>query len=373
MSKKRVKSAVSGEVQLLSSLVFRAPSVWKKLGQLESAYLRERLDAVEVKAPIYVTGLARSGTTILLEYLARHAETASHVYRDFPMLFTPYGWHRFQQLAAGGKPPAGALAERTHRDGIKVGPDSPEAMEEPLWMHFFEGLHDSEQSSVLGTDTQNSAFETFYDDHVRKLLLIRRGSRYLAKGNYNLSRMPYLLKLYPDARFVVPVRDPVWHIASLRKQQRLFDELEEKDPAVLQHMCRVGHYEFGQNLAPVNYSNTPDCREFFFLREQGEEVRAWALYWNAAHEFLLEQLLDPATGPSILVVDYEGLCGNSPEWLARILDHSALPQDEALIQDFSERLQPPSYYDPGFSAEELGIIRELTGSTYEQLRSAVRR
>lgn len=371
MGKDKVKSAVSGEVQLLSSLVFSAPSFWEKLGKLETAYLRERLAEVEVEAPIYITGLARSGTTILLEYLSQHADTTSHVYRDFPMLFTPYSWNNFQQLASGGKTQAAELEERTHKDGIKVGPDSPEAMEEPLWMHFFDGLHDPERSNVLHADTQNTAFETFYHDHLRKLLLTKGGKRYLAKGNYNLSRIPYLLKLYPDARFVVPVRSPVWHIASLRKQQRLFDELEEKDPAVLKHMCRVGHYEFGKNLAPVNYGGSRIGRDFFALREQDKDIHAWALYWKAAHEFLLKLIRDPEFGKSILVVDYEELCRNSPDWLNRILEHSALPQDQELVESFSVRLKQPSYYDHGFSEEELGIIDELTRSTYEQLLAGV--
>ena len=65
-------------------------------------------------------------------------------------------------------------------------------------------------------------FEEFYCNHIRKILLSQGGTRYLAKANYNISRMKYLSKLYPEARFVILVRDPPEHIASLIKQHRLF-------------------------------------------------------------------------------------------------------------------------------------------------------
>ena len=50
--------------------------------------------------------------------------------------------------------------------------------------------------------------EAFYRDHIRKLLWLRGGRRYLSKGNYNTTRIAYLARLFPDARFIVPVRDP---------------------------------------------------------------------------------------------------------------------------------------------------------------------
>src|SRR3546814_18222232 len=87
---------------------------------------------------------------------------------------------------------------------------------------------------------------------MRKLLWVRRRPRYLAKANYNGTRMEYLLKLFPDARFVLPLRDPAAHIASLMKQQRLFCEGERRHPAALEHMRRIGHFEFGIDRRPIH-------------------------------------------------------------------------------------------------------------------------
>ena len=73
----------------LGGFIERNPERWIKLGALETHLVESALADVRVDRPIYVTGLARSGTTILLETLARHPDVATHRYRDFPMLFTP--------------------------------------------------------------------------------------------------------------------------------------------------------------------------------------------------------------------------------------------------------------------------------------------
>ena len=108
--------------------------------------------------------------------------------------------------------------ERAHKDRIMVTPSSPEALEEPYWMYFFKGLHQSGKSALLDGSTVNPEFERFYLSNIPKILMLRGGERYLSKGNYNVTRLKYLLKLFPDSRFVIPVRNPVSHIASLMKQ-----------------------------------------------------------------------------------------------------------------------------------------------------------
>jgi hypothetical protein len=129
--------------------------MWVGLGNLESRLLSERLSAIQIKKPVYVAGLARSGTTILLELLARHPHLASHRYRDFPPVLTPWFWNWFVDRASvGGE----AASERAHGDGIEVTSESPEAFEEVVWMAFFPGLHDPAVNSVLpGPHPQTAA------------------------------------------------------------------------------------------------------------------------------------------------------------------------------------------------------------------------
>src|SRR5690606_20720247 len=117
-------------------LLERHRGFWVRVGNWETRLLEDQLDGVVIDRPIYIAGLARSGSTILLEMLARHSDTATHRYRDFPIVPAPWAWSWFVDRA--GKKEH-VLAERAHRDRIKVSPESPEAFEEVLWMTFFPG------------------------------------------------------------------------------------------------------------------------------------------------------------------------------------------------------------------------------------------
>ena len=87
--------AVPAWVDWLGGSVARRPRLWQRLGRLESSALRERIQATPIQAPVYVSGLARSGSTVLLEMLAAHPDMATHRYRDFPLVYTPWWWNRF--------------------------------------------------------------------------------------------------------------------------------------------------------------------------------------------------------------------------------------------------------------------------------------
>jgi hypothetical protein len=331
---------------------------WIKLGSIETALLEGTLADVRIDRPIYVTGLARSGTTILLETLARHPDVATHRYRDFPFLFTPYLWNRWLDLVPR-KPEK--PAERSHNDGIAVTSESPEAFEESLWMAFFPGQHDPSRSGLMDRSAHHSAFERFYRDHIRKLLAVRRGCRYVAKGNYNLTRIPYLAKLFPDARFVVPVRDPVWHVASLMKQHGLFLAGQRDNPPALRHLRRVGHFEFGEDRRPINLGDNAAAADIAALWRAGEEVRGWARYWSQVHRYVLD-LRDRAQDlqSAMRIVRYEDLCAAPRAALEGVLAHCGLAGDGNLLSWAAERFHPPGYYRPGFTAAELATIAEET-------------
>ena len=219
--------AVDRWTDLAGGFTSRRPRLMRRLGNLETRLLRDEIEGIEIDRPIFIAGLARSGSTILLECLAEHPDAATHRYRDYPGVMAPIAWSRLTDRLLAGRE---VRAERAHADGIEVTPESPEAIEEMIWMAFFEGLHDPSRSSVLDETTANPAFAAFYREHVRKLLWLRAGRRYVSKGNYNLTRLAYLQQLFPDARFVVPVREPLWHVASLMKQHALFCAAEERHP-----------------------------------------------------------------------------------------------------------------------------------------------
>jgi len=344
--------------------VARHPSFWVRLGNLESRLRGDDIKDIAIEKPVFVCGLARAGTTILLEVLSAHRDLGSHRYRDDPFLFTPIFWNRF--LARLPEKESRA-AERAHGDGIEVTSESPEAFEEVLWMAFFSTLHDPQQSSVLDGTTCHAAFEKFYLDHIRKVLWVRGRGRYLSKTNYNLTRMGYLLKLFPDARIVVPVRAPAAHIASLMKQHRLFSEGERRHPRALQHMRRIGHFEFGLDRRPINVADgtMPAILGAF---DSGQEVRGWALYWASLHNWLADRLeAEAELRQAVQVVRFEDLCQESEPTLGKLFDHCSLADSDALIAEAARSLHAPTYYKPDFSEDDLAEIAELTGGAARRL------
>jgi hypothetical protein len=353
-----MRMEMPGWLDRLGGLVERTAGFWVGLGRLESRALGHELEPIRIDRPIYIAGLARSGSTILLELLASHPDVATHRYRDFPPVYVPVFWNRaFGHVYRPGAAPV----ERAHKDRLLVTPDSPEAMEEVLWMRFFPGRHDRDTDQVLDAGTANPAFERFYRDHIRKILLVRGGRRYLAKGNYNITRLAYLARLLPDARFLVPVREPRAHVASLQKQHRLFCAQERADPRVLRHMRRVGHFEFGLDRRVLNTGDTEAARTIEALWRGGEEARGLARHWAAVYGFLSRQLdADPALAARTLVVRYEDLCERGEGTLAAVAAHAALDFPPEQLRELAARLSAPTYYQPSFRPDEEAAIREET-------------
>ncbi|MGH8501800.1 MAG: sulfotransferase [Gammaproteobacteria bacterium] len=355
---------VSKWVDAVGGFISRNQSLWIKIGNWETRLLADALADVRVQHPIYVTGLARSGSTILLEMLAEFEGTVTHRYKDYPPVFTPYYWNWFldRMPKSDAKP-----AERTHRDGIMVTPDSPEAFEEVLWMAFFPDAHDAARSSVLDHTTADPAFEAFYRDHIRKLLAIRNGNRYLSKGNYNVTRLEYLLKIFPDARFVIPIREPSWHIASLMKQHTLLSDGQRRNPRALEHMRRVGHFEFGLDRRAINAGDPACVEQVASLWEQGKDTEGWAHYWSHIYGFVADRLEhNPQLKAATLTVRFEDLCREPENTIQAVLDHCRLPKADRLVSHWIEKIHAPSYYKPDFSDQEFEMIDRLTQPVAER-------
>lgn len=344
-------------IDWLGRMVHEHPRFWIRAGRLESAVLEDRIDTVQVQAPIYICGLARSGSTVLLETLAAHRDCATHAYKDFPLVLTPYFWNWFlDRSRKGGE----AGVERAHGDGITVTPDSPEAVEEPVWMAFFPELHNPLRSNVLDADTAAPEFERFYRQHLRKMLWLRQGRRYLAKGNYNVTRMEYLLKLFPDARFVIPVRDPVTHIASLMRQHKRFCVLHRQNERALRYMQHVGHYEFGLDRRPINIGEDSQAPSILQAWVEGREVEGLARLWNDVHLYIAQRLeSSSALRDAVLLVRHEDLCADPKGQLRRLHDHCGLAIDDDALAQAAARLGGSSS-QADLSAEEQQTIRRLT-------------
>jgi hypothetical protein len=342
--------------------------IWRALGNFETRVLGDEIANVGVHDPIYVTSLARAGTTIVTEMLEAHPALTCHHYSDFPNAWTPY-WRN--DLLQKTRRQAATAVERAHRDRILVSQDSPEAVEEVLWMAFFESLHDPSNSNVLGATQENTGFDRFYRDHIRKLLAVRGATRYLAKGNYNISRLAYLHRLFPGARFLIPLRAPEHHIASLAKQHALFCRAHAIDPRVGRQLAMSGHFEFGPFRKPVHFGDAQAVEAIQAAWNDGREVEGWARYWASTYSFVADQLDEQAElAARCLIFRYEDLCARSESVIDGILAHCQLeaqPFADARTR-FAEMLTLPDYYRASFSDTETDLIAQHCAEVYERIR-----
>ncbi len=238
-------------LDFLGTWVDRLRPLWLGLGRLESSLLAEELRTVPLKSPIYVCGLARSGSTLLHEMIAAHPGFATHRLKDYPMVYTPFWWRQATARLRATPP-----RERPHRDRIVITSESPDSLDEMLWMAFFPRCHDSSISNVLTAERGHPEFESFYRNHIRKLLLAESATRYVAKANYHVARLSYLVRLFPDVKLLIPVREPLGHIASLIRQHEWFARGQRKHRRALAYMKRSGHFEFGLDRRPMNLGDS---------------------------------------------------------------------------------------------------------------------
>jgi hypothetical protein len=312
---------VSAGLDLATMLVHSARPIWKEAGNIETAILARKLEHIRIDKPVFITGLARAGSTLMLEFLASQKNVATHQYRDFPFIFTPYLSRKFTRIFSSATI---IKKERAHGDGIFVSPQSPEGMEEMLWQAFKK---------------QDEIFAAFYRAHIRKLLLAERAEHYVAKNNNLAGRIPALLAILPDARIIVPVRDPVSHIGSLKRQHEKF--LSEANSArAVRHLRAQGHFEFGPTR---NWTSS-------------NEIDGWIQQWNNTYR-LLAQYRDH---PQFLFVRFEALCDAPDHWLYKIGRHAAIAIDADRHEIFTRSISEPNYYKSGFSDAEITHIRVCT-------------
>ncbi len=340
-------------------MVASTQNVWKALGNLESFTLRKEIDSEGIREPIFISGLARSGSTILTEVISQHPRLASHHYSDFPITWIPYWWN---SLRSRLPLPKQEPQERAHQDRLMITRDSPEAVEEVLWMHFFPDAHEFKCSHVLGEQESHAPFEKYYRDHVRKLLMVKNRQRYVAKNNYHVTRFDYLLKLFPDARFIIPIRDPVQQVASLIKQHRLFSQQNAEDSRVAQQLQLSGHFEFGPLRRPILIDKSRQS----LYGPNLEEVAWYANQWADVYGFLSKRMQDnQSLAKACFVVPYEAFCSQTSKSLSRLFAHLGLNDEwsDQIVETCTPTISAPDYYQPDLTESQRALIRELTRDT----------
>ncbi|MEQ1879149.1 MAG: sulfotransferase, partial [Bdellovibrionia bacterium] len=276
--------------------------------QLERGLSRARPLVAKDGEHIFVAGLARSGTTVLMRALFDSGEFASLTYRDMPLVMAPGLWSRLTGAFQTSMKPE----ERAHGDGILVDHDSPEALEEVFWRTFVGDRYlRPDRLLVHSVDGERLADFTDYVG----LILRRYGrARYLSKNNNNVLRLPSLLGNFPNAKVLIPFRKPLQQAYSLREQDRRFLDVHRSDPFALSYMTWLGHHEFGGDHRPFQWSE-----ELLGLARDGLDY--WLMQWIETYS----RLLSVGRGNSrVRFVCYEKLCENSAREFTQIEQFAGL-------------------------------------------------
>lgn len=345
---------------LMARAAFYLPDIFKLAEQLENRLYAKQLHNIKIQQPVYICGLARSGTTIMLESLTRLKGTASHQYRDFPFLFSPLFWNYFQDRFA--KPHQ--AKERIHQDGIFITPQSPEAQEEPLWQYFFPHTHQPKKSHLLNKHTGNKSFAEFYQQHIKKILYLRQGKRYICKGNYNISRIEYLASLFPDAHFIIMIRHPYEHIASLVKQHNQFSDYAKTNPYFSEYLKYSGHYEFGPQRQPINFS-WQSSEEILSAWKNNAHHVGYAYMWRDIYQYIQTLKANKNVSKNIHLLPFEEFCDAPQETLTSLVHALDLEPGKTLSQA-AEKIHPPQLHNNFFCEQQKQEIWDITGTIAEK-------
>ncbi|MFN7877534.1 MAG: sulfotransferase [Pirellula sp.] len=344
----------------LARFCYRFPGLMTYLSSIENQSLTSEAIEKPIDRPIYITGLARSGSTVLLELISKIQQIGTHRYCDFPFVATPRLWDMYRPKTSTTQ--TLTPQERPHRDKIQITPLSPESMEEPIWQAWFPIIHNANAVHTIPESTNNNRFARFYREHINKILLIRHAERYAAKNNYHLTRIEYLLRLFPDAQFIIPVRHPITHIASLLRQHELFCQYARENSRVGPYLQAAGHYEFGPQRVPIHLQQSSIEPIQRALKDQQDHI-AYAIQWRDIYAKPLSLLSEkPNLVDQVTLVKHEDFCRNPYATWQRIaraceIDH--------VQQDFKHIVAP--YYDTGLTDKQKLEIWDVTCDIAESI------
>lgn len=242
-------------------------SVWSAM---QAATMNRRIERLELReAPLFVLGHWRSGTTLLHELLIRDPE------HTFPTTYECFAPHHFLLTESWITPlTKWILPEKRPMDNVAAGWDRPQEDEFALcslgvpspYLTWAFPEHGPVYDEYLTLDELSAAqlvnwkrnFEFFV-----KSVAYRRNRRIVLKSPPHTARVRTLLDMYPDARFVHIVRDPLtlypssvrlWKslcdVQSLQWRQAEYDWLEEYVLSTLVAMYTA--FERDRELIPPN-------------------------------------------------------------------------------------------------------------------------
>ncbi len=265
--------------KFLHDLVLSKKIINKSLFELEKIIYLKNKD-INNKSHVFITGLPRSGTTSLLNFLFSSHEYASLTYNNMPFILSPHFSKLFHKKNITKK-------ERLHKDGIDFDNNSPEALDEI----FFDNNEEFVKHEIV--------------NYIQLILLSNNKTKYLSKNNLNYKRVDLIQSIFPNSIFLIPIREPLQHANSLLNQHLHFSQLQSEDHFIIRYMNYLGHHEFGLNHKPWNNPiHFSDSNNINYWIEQWclfyELIYKKFQYYKNCHFVIYEELHNPSYVEKIL-------------------------------------------------------------------------
>lgn len=302
---------------------------------------RQKPNHISNNTHIYVAGLARAGTTILLEALNSTGEFYTLTYRNMPFITAPYVWNKMIKR----NKLKGQLKQRAHADRLLVNYDSPEAFEEVFWKTFLKNQYI--KKDWLEIHSPDLEIQKKYKQFIRNIAVStnsnKEGIRYLAKNNNNLLRISTIKAIFPEAFFIVPFRNPFDHASSLLNQHIQFLELHSRDPFSLKYMNWLGHHEFGLNIKPFYVTE----RALPVDKQEYQNIDYWLQYWYQIYSYILTNHKN-----NVIFFNYDQLCYHPEQSLEKTIEKINLKTNS--LKEYSQSiLTAKQYYTSTFEDHKL--------------------
>ena len=198
-----------GELQVILQNRLRMVALWNK----EPAVLQ-----MPVESPIVVTGLGRSGTTLLHELLACDPDNRP------PLLWELLHTVPYDDASGDVCDDEIKLMDEMvpaftamHENGGRLPTECIFAFSHQFSSDVFTGLYNVAEYTMWRTGVDQSPIYDWHKRHLQTLQWVaeRPTVRWVVKAPSHLSALPMVFATYPDARVVITHRDPLRVIGSL--------------------------------------------------------------------------------------------------------------------------------------------------------------
>ena len=302
--------------KFIHDLVLKSNMIKRSLYEIEKIFYLKNNQNPEIET-IFISGLPRSGTTILLNFLYLNDDFASLKYKNMPFITSPNLSKIFFNKNIES-------TERFHQDGINFNLESPEAFDQV----FFNTFTDEE-------------IKKEFINYVNLILCSEKKEKYLSKNNFLFNKIKLIKEILPNSKFLIPIRDPLQQSYSLYKQHIHFLNLQRKDDFVRRYMNYLGHTEFGLDhkywFEPQNFKDN-------------QSINYWMEQWQMFYKFMHQNFLDDN---SCLFIKYDHL--NNPNEIEKILKFINVKD----FKNFNFKIQKHSIKDVNYSSDLYSKSKEV--------------